>query len=209
MSNTKSSRKRPYLQEAQLSTATDDSVPSSDPAYFSSDDIINASLDNYGSQACRAAKRVYRGSWWEGVEVKRQADNEERTEERKMVRKGQERGIGTVVTSDGTGEEKAEKSADTQKKKRQAEFKRNFDSGVWMGSDDSEEVDVEMKVHDDVVPLVQQGSSITSPATTEAVAQTCTQVRKAQHDGLSKEESLAHDRIWDCIEEGSPVIILS
>ncbi|KAL1967620.1 hypothetical protein VTN77DRAFT_3135 [Rasamsonia byssochlamydoides] len=73
------------------------SIPSSDPAFFSSDDIPSSSLDNYNGpvQPERSKKRRYRGTWW------------------------------------------GEMAVEAKRKRGDFKEKRNWDSGVWMGSDES------------------------------------------------------------------------
>lgn len=85
--------RKPKRLSSRLSQS---SLPSSDPALFSSDDIPSSSLENYnGQQIEHPRKRRYRGTWW-----------------------------GEMV------EEVKRKRADFKEK-------RNMDSGVWMGSDES------------------------------------------------------------------------
>ncbi|PGH05044.1 hypothetical protein GX51_03141 [Blastomyces parvus] len=127
----------------------DCNLPSSDPPLFSSDDFQSSALENYhntsdqfhqqqqqdeegwnaptrpGSSANRAQarttrKRQYRGTWWGEEEAGK-------IKMRKMRRKEEE------------GED-GDRHA-TADKKRRTEFKekRNLDSGVWLGSDDSVE----------------------------------------------------------------------
>jgi hypothetical protein len=73
------------------------SIPSSDPALFSSDDIPSSSLDNYHgpAQPEKSKKRRYRGTWW------------------------------------------GEMAMEAKRKRADFKEKRNWDSGVWMGSDES------------------------------------------------------------------------
>jgi hypothetical protein len=50
------------------------SFPSSDPAFFSSDDIPSSSLENYNAEKpVNSKKRRYRGTWWgeKAIEAKR------------------------------------------------------------------------------------------------------------------------------------------
>ncbi|OJJ51365.1 hypothetical protein ASPZODRAFT_12197 [Penicilliopsis zonata CBS 506.65] len=79
----------------RFSRVTDDrsSLPSSDPALFSSDDIPASGLENYTTGTGR--KRRYRGTWW------------------------------------------GETLMDPKRKRADFKEKRNVDSGVWMGSDES------------------------------------------------------------------------
>ncbi|KKZ61542.1 hypothetical protein EMCG_03876 [[Emmonsia] crescens] len=99
----------------------DSTLPSSDPPLFSSDDFQSSTLENYhnSSELRNAATRP--GS---------SASRAQTT----TTRKRQYRGT-------WWGEEEAEKEryATAEKKKRRTEFKdkRNLDSGVWLGSDDS------------------------------------------------------------------------
>jgi hypothetical protein len=73
------------------------SIPSSDPALFSSDDIPSSSLENYRGQPQpeNSKKRRYRGTWW------------------------------------------GEMAMEVKKKRADFREKRNLDSGIWMGSDES------------------------------------------------------------------------
>ncbi|OJD16774.1 hypothetical protein ACJ73_08853, partial [Blastomyces percursus] len=117
----------------------DRNLPSSDPPLFSSDDFQSSALENYhdgsdqlhhqqkqqwtaatrpGSSGNRAQtqttrKRQYRGTWW--------GEEEAEMKEKMMLKKGSRYA--------------------TAEKKRRTEFadKRNLDSGVWLGSDDSVE----------------------------------------------------------------------
>ncbi|KAK2793958.1 hypothetical protein FQN52_000290 [Onygenales sp. PD_12] len=109
-----------------LETSSLGAAPSSDPPLFSSDDFQSSALENYHyhsnsnpkdskdkdhpARRVRTGKRLYRGTWW--------GEEEE----------GWGRGMGGGSGS-GSG------------KKRRTEFKekRNVDSGVWLGSDDSVE----------------------------------------------------------------------
>ena len=100
---------------------TEDALPSSDPAYFSSDDIANACAENY---TVERKKRRYRGSWWE--------HHHQYHHDHALARVHHE-----IVTGDG--EISVKKQQQQQQQPKSKGFSRNFDSGVWMGSDDSEE----------------------------------------------------------------------
>lgn len=89
-------RKRTYASQLSASCA------SSDPAFFSSDDLHDADVDHYNN--VRPRKRVqWKGTWW--------GDRE--TDEDNI-------------------------SARTRAATRKRTFTRNIDSGIYMGSDDSE-----------------------------------------------------------------------
>ncbi|KAF2092827.1 hypothetical protein NA57DRAFT_81975 [Rhizodiscina lignyota] len=83
--------------------------PSSDPAFFSSDDASNDNVENY--QDGKRRKKQFRGAWWDramysGASQSASADAS----------------IGPVPSRDGG----------------KTQFTRNFDSGVWMGSDSTD-----------------------------------------------------------------------
>ncbi|KAE8549637.1 hypothetical protein EYB25_008159 [Talaromyces marneffei] len=85
--------RKPTRLSSRLSQS---SLPSSDPALFSSDDIPSSSLENYnGQQIEPSRKRRYRGTWW------------------------------------------GEMAKEVKRKRADFKEKRNMDSGVWMGSDES------------------------------------------------------------------------
>lgn len=85
--------RKPKRLSSRLSQS---SLPSSDPALFSSDDIPSSSLENYdGQQVEHSRKRRYRGTWW------------------------------------------GEMAKEVKRKRADFKEKRNMDSGVWMGSDES------------------------------------------------------------------------
>lgn len=85
--------RKPKRLSSRLSQS---SLPSSDPALFSSDDIPSSSLENYnGQQIEHSRKRRYRGTWW------------------------------------------GEMAKEVKRKRADFKEKRNMDSGVWMGSDES------------------------------------------------------------------------
>ncbi|KAK2734303.1 hypothetical protein FQN57_001708, partial [Myotisia sp. PD_48] len=106
-------------------------APSSDPPFFSSDDFQCSALENYNSAAGHESsvasgsgsaptgrrKRRYRGTWWgEKVETRAQP---------KKLRS-------TVASTINNGDGKATKRTGFK-------AKRNFDSGVWLGSADADE----------------------------------------------------------------------
>ena len=115
LSYSHSSRKR----QSHHLLETEDALPSSDPAYFSSDDIANACAENY---TVERKKRRYRGSWWE--------HHHQYHHDHALARVHHE-----SVTGDGEISVKKQQ----QQQPKSKGFSRNFDSGVWMGSDDSEE----------------------------------------------------------------------
>ncbi|OKL60639.1 hypothetical protein UA08_04269 [Talaromyces atroroseus] len=88
-----------FRKPQRLSGLSQTSLPSSDPALFSSDDIPSSSLENYHGQQQQhidhSRKRRYRGTWW------------------------------------------GEMAKETKRKRADFKQKRNLDSGVWMGSDES------------------------------------------------------------------------
>lgn len=94
-----------FQKPKRLSRLSQTSFPSSDPAFFSSDDIPSSSLENYHGQQQQhqhpqhqlelSRKRRYRGTWW------------------------------------------GEMTKEAKRKRADFKEKRNLDSGVWMGSDES------------------------------------------------------------------------
>ena len=114
------SKKRPGHHLAQ----TDSSLASSDPAYFSSDDIANASSENYTAER---KKRRYRGCWWE-----------HRLHQQQKYKREWHSAAGS-----GGGDDPKESEeivvAKQQQQQNTGRFTRNFDSGVWMASDDSDD----------------------------------------------------------------------
>ncbi|PGH09872.1 hypothetical protein AJ79_05599 [Helicocarpus griseus UAMH5409] len=105
----------------------DSSLPSSDPPLFSSDDFQSSALENYHNDADRSqlneatTRPDSRNGGGGGGEVLKG----------ETTRKRQYRGT-------WWGQEKGEERCAAEKKRR-TEFrdKRNWDSGVWLGSDDS------------------------------------------------------------------------
>lgn len=111
-------RKRTRASEISLS------YPSSDPAFFSSDDLYDEGAENYDNE--RPRKKVqWDGTWWGHGE-------------------GSEGSISSRT-----------RAAHTRTTKKA--FARNFDSGVWMASDDSDttrpEVDLVLPVSSSTVPV--------------------------------------------------------
>ncbi|OJD15019.1 hypothetical protein AJ78_04704 [Emergomyces pasteurianus Ep9510] len=104
----------------------DSSLPSSDPPLFSSDDFQSSTLENYQNSSEQQQQLNA---------TTRPSSSASRTWTTTTTRKRQYRGT-------WWGEEEAEKQRNvTVEKRRRTEFKdkRNLDSGVWLGSDDSVE----------------------------------------------------------------------
>ena len=125
----KSSRKRQNNHLLQ----SEDSLPSSDPAYFSSDDIANASVENYSVER---KKRRYQGCWWEHNQYRDQDQDQDQHRHRShayahVLAKVDDKSVG--------GSEGITVGKKQQQQPKSKGFSRNFDSGVWMGSDDSED----------------------------------------------------------------------
>ena len=89
---------------------------SSDPPLFSSDDLPASSAENYLRPNTK--KRQFRGQWWDEHEIDR---NAKRVQVEQGRRGGDQRG------------------GENESKRGRGPFKRCWDSGVWLGSDDSVE----------------------------------------------------------------------
>jgi len=122
-----------------------DDTTSSDPPYFSSDDIQEASLDDYAS---KRNKRFHRGTWWD---------------------------YGDAV------ETPREENA----------IKRCVDSGVWMGSDSTDDSTASL-------PQPYQRTRRPFVRTASAVIQ-----------DLSAQEARAQREVLYCLERGDEKIDLS
>ncbi|KKY24761.1 putative leucine rich repeat domain protein [Phaeomoniella chlamydospora] len=96
---------KPALGRKRTWDPNDAFANSSDPAVFSSDDYQSGSLEDYATK--RRRKHQWRGTWW-GEKSKRLSFNSSQS----CVRRG------TMANT-----------------KTQREFKRNYDSGIFMGSE--------------------------------------------------------------------------
>lgn len=95
---------------------------SSDPPLFSSDDLPSSSADNYLEQR---HKRQYQRSWFEPEDLSNLSTGSK----------------SSPVTVE-------ERSSRAKIRSSRGPFTRAFDSGVWMGSDETEENDVDL--HEDI-----------------------------------------------------------
>ena len=103
--------------QSNLSNAIDLSpriITSSDPPLYSRDGLLTSSAENYLQPNTR--KRQFRGQWWDEHEVERSA---------KRIQ----------VEHKGKGGTEGERASESRRGR--GPFLRCWDSGVWLGSDDS------------------------------------------------------------------------
>ncbi|KLJ11470.1 hypothetical protein EMPG_13329 [Blastomyces silverae] len=122
----------------------DCNLPSSDPPLFSSDDFQSSALENYhnsSEQLHQQQQHQHQQQEWNAATRPGCSGNRAQTQ---TTRKRQYRGTWWGEEEAGMMKKKMLKKDNryaTAEKKRRTEFKekRNLDSGVWLGSDDSVE----------------------------------------------------------------------
>ncbi|EED20170.1 Leucine Rich Repeat domain protein [Talaromyces stipitatus ATCC 10500] len=173
----------PFRKPKRLSSRlSQSSLPSSDPALFSSDDIPSSSLENYyGQQLEHSRKRRYRGTWW------------------------------------------GEMAKDAKRKRADFKEKRNLDSGVWMGSDESSSdclLSSEASSCEDFIARAwagnEEGELKLPHWNTESIKNETGQVagpvfaaRNIQSTDESQEHRNARRMVNDCLDKGQESVDLS
>ena len=140
-----------FLRKRSHEVYHEDSNPSSDPPFFSSDPL-DASIENYVQ---KSRKRQYRGTWWG-----------QRTKQQHLT-------AGEPLTRT---------------------FVRNLDSGIWIGSDTS----------DDTIPDIGTNDYIP-----QAVSLQLSRRRQSVQPSLTPAEIHAYQVVQDSVERDKEYVDLS